>query len=298
VPEEILWFFKKRSVTIQYRRFLYYFTVNIALLAAICIAEAITMREEKLRQFLASAASRLFPSHVISMDVSVGRSPVSIPKQNKKRERNRPVHNPANTVEFLKDILVIIVIIITAAFVVASISADISDGLNTPEHTLSPDWIESLKWLGANSPDTGIDYYQSYDPSGFTYPSQAYGIMAVWDAGHWITVFSHRIPITNPFQDNLGGAKGTAAYFLSTNESKANPILEKPGGEYIITDSNMAVDSFTNLVPWQSSSVDISQYIKWFMVPDPGDSSHLLKESCKNKLINMGVHRVVSLPMK
>jgi len=273
----LVWSVVMLLVTIQYQRFLYYFTVNIALLAAICIAEAITMREEKIRQYLAPAASRLFPSHEMSMDVSVGRSPVSIPKQNKKREQKRTVRNPANTVDSLKDILVIVVIIITAAFVVASVSADISYGLNTPEHTLPPDWIESLKWLGANSPDTGIDYYQSYDASGFTYPSQAYGILAVWDAGHWITVFSHRIPITNPFQDNLAGAKGTAAYFLSTNESKANPILEKLGGEYIITDSNMAVDSFTNLVPWQSSSVDISQYIKWFMVPDPGDSSHLLK---------------------
>jgi dolichyl-diphosphooligosaccharide--protein glycosyltransferase len=101
--------------------------------------------------------------------------------------------------------------------------------------------------------------------------------MAVWDAGHWVTVLSHRIPITNPFQDNLRGVQGTAAYFLSTNESEANTILRNFGGEYVITDSNMAVDTFTNLVPWQSGSVDISPYIKWFMKPDTIDPSHLLK---------------------
>ena len=55
---------------------------------------------------------------------------------------------------------------------------------------------------------------------------RSYGIMAVWDAGHWITFFAHRLPITNPFQDNLGGPQGTAAFFLAENESKANSILK------------------------------------------------------------------------
>ncbi|MDO8872339.1 MAG: oligosaccharyl transferase, archaeosortase A system-associated [Methanoregula sp.] len=273
----VVWSVVMLLMTIQYQRFQYFFTVNIALLAAICIAEALTMREEKLRQCLASVTSRLFPSRGISTNIPKDKSFGSIPKKNKKREQKRPVHNPANTVESLKDILLIIVIIITAAFVVSSLSQDIGYVLATPGHTLSPDWIDSLKWLGANSPDTGIDYYQSYDAKGFSYPSQAYGILAVWDAGHWITVFSHRIPITNPFQNNLDGANGGAAYFLSTNESKANPILEKLGGKYIVTNSDMAVDTFTNLVPWQSGTVDISQYIKWFMMPDTGDSSYLLK---------------------
>ncbi|MCX6688162.1 MAG: oligosaccharyl transferase, archaeosortase A system-associated [Methanoregula sp.] len=273
----IIWSIVMLLVTIQYQRFQYYFTVNIALLAACCIAETFTIREEKIRQCLAPVMSRLFPSHAISSCMPGDNAPGSTSKQNKKREQKRPVRKPANTIESLKDILVIIVIITTAAFVVVSLSQDISYGLATPAHTLSPDWIESLKWLGANSPDTGVDYYRSYDATGFTYPAQSYGIMSLWDTGHWITVFSHRIPITNPFQDHLGGATGTAAYYLSTNETKANAILQKLGGNYVITDSKMAVDTFTNLVPWQSGSVDISPYIKWFMVPDIHDTSRLLK---------------------
>jgi dolichyl-diphosphooligosaccharide--protein glycosyltransferase len=39
----------------------------------------------------------------------------------------------------------------------------------------------------------------------------------------------------------------------------------------------MAVDRFTNLVPWVSGSVDMSHYIKWFLVPDKQDNSHLKK---------------------
>jgi dolichyl-diphosphooligosaccharide--protein glycosyltransferase len=101
--------------------------------------------------------------------------------------------------------------------------------------------------------------------------------MAVWDAGHWITFFAHRPPITNPFQDNLGGATGTAAFFLSENESKATGILAAYRGRYVITDSTMAVDRFTNLVPWATGSVDISPYIKWFLLPEAEDRSHLKK---------------------
>src|SRR5665647_2109481 len=37
----------------------------------------------------------------------------------------------------------------------------------------------------------------------------------------------------------------------------------------------MAIDTFTNLVPWQSNSVDISPYIKWFMLPDFNNPSQL-----------------------
>ncbi|MFA4824292.1 MAG: oligosaccharyl transferase, archaeosortase A system-associated [Methanoregula sp.] len=273
----VVWSVVMLLLTIQFQRFQNYFTVNIALLAAICIAETLTIRKEKILQCLEPVRCRILPSGEISKDIPGDKNPVSIPKLNKKRDQKRPVHNLANRIDILKNILVIIVILTTAAFIVASLSQDIDYGLKTPDHTLSPDWIESLKWLGANSPDTGVDYYQSYDASGFTYPAQSYGVMAIWDAGHWITVFSHRIPIMNPFQNNLEGANGGAVYFLSTNESKANTLLQNFGGKYIITDSKMAVDTFTNLVPWQSGSVDISSYIKWFMIPDTRDSSHLLK---------------------
>src|SRR4030042_6797218 len=101
--------------------------------------------------------------------------------------------------------------------------------------------------------------------------------MAVWDAGHWITFFADRIPITNPFQDNIRGDSGAAAYFLSQNESQAVEILQSLGGKYVITNSDMAVDTFTNLVPWPGGSVDISPYIKWFLVQDSENPTRLYK---------------------
>jgi len=85
------------------------------------------------------------------------------------------------------------------------------------------------------------------------------------------------MPVANPFQDNLGGKSGTAAFFLSDNETQANHILQKFRGRYVITDSTMAVDRFTNLVPWISGSADISSYIRWFLVADSKDIAHLVK---------------------
>jgi dolichyl-diphosphooligosaccharide--protein glycosyltransferase len=47
--------------------------------------------------------------------------------------------------------------------------------------------------------------------------------------------------------------------------------------EDTITNSDMAVDTFTNLVPWPAGSVDISPYIKWFLKPDPANPAQLHK---------------------
>ena len=218
---------------------------------------------------------RISTPDISGVDTSGTNTPAK--KKDKKKETKHPVKNPVKFSETLKDLTVLTVVFLTIGLFVFSLSQDIQYGFNTPQHEISPDWTESLSWLETHSPQTGIDYFTSYEARGFTYPPESYGIMAVWDAGHWITFFAHRIPISNPFQDNLRGNSGAAAYFLSQNESQADEILHSLGGKYVITNSDMAVDTFTNLVPWPGGSVDISPYIKWFMVQDSSDPSRLLK---------------------
>jgi dolichyl-diphosphooligosaccharide--protein glycosyltransferase len=264
-------------LTIRFQRFAYFFTVNVVMLAAICIAEPFSWKDNTIIRYLNTVFSRIFRGPVSQPDAEYNPAKKPVPKKEKKNTPKRTDRNPVHYTERIKDLAVISILILTIGLFVMSIYTDIQFGIDTPYREISPDWIESLEWLQENTPATGIDYYKQYDMQGFSYPSQSYGIMAVWDAGHWITFISHRIPITNPFQDNLAGSKGAAAFFLSTNESKADDILEDFGGKYVITDSNMAVDSFTNLVPWQGGSVDISPYIKWFVKPDATDSSRLLK---------------------
>jgi dolichyl-phosphooligosaccharide-protein glycotransferase len=273
----LVWSLVMLLLTIRFQRFVYYFTVNVVMLAAICIAEPFSWKDDPIIQYLNTIFFRLFKPQISPPDAENIPSKKSVSKKEKNKIFKGTQKNPAQFKDRLKDLAVISILILTIGLFASSIYADVQFGLSTSYREISPDWIESLEWLQENTPATGIDYYKQYDVSGFSYPSQSYGIMAVWDAGHWITFISHRIPITNPFQDNLAGPKGAAAFFLSTNESNADTILEDFGGKYVITDSNMAVDSFTNLVPWQGGSIDISPYIKWFVKPDSTDSSRLLK---------------------
>jgi dolichyl-phosphooligosaccharide-protein glycotransferase len=275
----LVWSVVMLLLTIRFQRFQYYFTVNVVILSAICIAEPIGWKQDTIVRYFAAITSRLFKSMFYPNNAGGDNSRNNLPttKKDKKKETKRPVKSPVNYLGTLKNLTVVAIVILTIALIAFSLFQDIQYGFNTPQHEISPDWIESFAWLETNTPMTGIDYFTSYEARGFSYPQESYGIMAVWDAGHWITFFAQRIPITNPFQDNLRGNTGAAAYFLSQNESEADPILQSLGGKYVITNSEMAVDTFTNLVPWPSGSVDISPYIKWFMVRDSNDPSRLQK---------------------
>jgi dolichyl-diphosphooligosaccharide--protein glycosyltransferase len=273
----LIWSLFMLLLTIRFQRFAYFFTVNVILLCAICITESMSGSEDIFFRYwsgIVSPAPDSSRSPVETDSENSRKKPVSAKKDFRKINKSS-VKSPADKTSFLKNSLIFSVLLLTAAMLTISLSQDIAYGLSTPEHEISDDWKESLSWLQSNTPETGVDYYKSYESGSFSYPAESYGVLSVWDAGHWITFFSHRIPVTNPFQDNLGGMSGAAAYFLSQNESQANDILHTLGGKYVITNSEMAIDTFTNLVPWQSNSVDISPYIKWFMLPDAKNPSRL-----------------------
>ncbi len=122
-------------------------------------------------------------------------------------------------------------------------------------------WIDALTWLGSNSPDPGIDYYQNYPREGFKYPGEAYGVMSWWDYGHMVTYFAHRIPNTNPFQSGVQGGTGGAAFFMSGNETNAMKILNIRGSRYVITDYPMATTKFWAIAMWNNSIIRTSPYI-------------------------------------
>jgi len=272
----LIWSLVMLLVTIRFQRFAYFFTVNVVVLAAICIAEPLTWRDS-MAWYRSAVFSRFFtvpPSPTDAGSDTPKKNP-SAAKQEKKKAVKHPAKKTFRHFDTLKIFTVLVIVILTVGLIVFTAAQEIKYGLDTPQNEISRDWIDSLEWMQTGTPETGVDYLGSYDSPGFTYPSESYGIMALWDAGHWITFFAHRIPVTNPFQDNLGGPEGTAAFFLNLNESKANTIIGKLGGKYIVTDSKMAVDTFTNLVPWQSNSVDISPYIKYFLEPDSNDVTRL-----------------------
>jgi dolichyl-phosphooligosaccharide-protein glycotransferase len=263
-------------LTIRFQRFVYYFTVNVVLLAAICISEPLSWQENYIARYWSTAFGWFSRSRESPPETGAN-LPAKKTSKSSKKDKKSATKDPVKTMQrdTLKNFVVLAIVLLTIGLVAESITQEIEYGLATPQHEIPHDWIESLEWMQSDTPPTGVDYYKSYDALQFTYPTGSYGIMALWDAGHWITFFAHRIPITNPFQDNLAGKVGTAAFFLNTNETKANTIISRLGGKYVVTDSKMAVDTFTNLVPWESNSVDISPYIKYFLIPDTSDANKL-----------------------
>jgi len=96
-----------------------------------------------------------------------------------------------------------------------------------------PAWNETLGWMEDNTPhegeyggaDNAMEYYGTFEKSeDYDYPDGAYGVISWWDYGHWITVMGERIPTANPFQQ---GANEAANFLLSTNESRANTVLDR-----------------------------------------------------------------------
>jgi oligosaccharyl transferase (archaeosortase A-associated) len=257
-------------LTIRFQRFQYYFTINITLLSALCITEP-------FRWDLDAVLRRMPPGLGMRGDKPSPEKQPLHEKQAKKKRSAPAIKNPVGTAGMLKLACLAAVCILTVTHIGLSLSRDFHYAITPGDRVIPPDWLESLEWLRTGTPDPGIGYFDEYNSRNYTAPPDSYGILAVWDAGHWITFFSHRTPVTNPFQDNLGGESGTAAFFLSDNETQATGILKNFRGRYVITDSTMAVDRFTNLVPWKSGSVDISQYIKWFLIADPQDTPHLKK---------------------
>jgi dolichyl-diphosphooligosaccharide--protein glycosyltransferase len=274
----LIWSVVMILLTIRYQRFDYYSTVNIVLLSAICITESFRWQDTCVRARVSALVSWIIPASSAGSGAGgIQKKTHEVPERSGKKKKNSQPEDKREATGTLKVVCLALVLILTVVLIGVSIYKDLDLGLTTPARELSPDWIESATWLGNTTPATGVDYFGEYPSSGYSYPNSSYGVMASWDAGHWVTFFAHRIPITNPFQDNLAGSTGAAAYFLAQNESQANSILAGLGGRYVIVDSNLAVDTFTNLVPWSDGSTDISPYITWFMLPEPGNTRTLDK---------------------
>ncbi|MDP2729846.1 MAG: oligosaccharyl transferase, archaeosortase A system-associated [Dehalococcoidales bacterium] len=115
-------------------------------------------------------------------------------------------------------------------------------------------WVSSLRWLKENTPEPLGDpdaYYALLSSSGggFQYPESAYGVLAWWDYGYWISRIAHRLPNANPSQ-GPGAVTDVASFFLSKDEKSASEIVQKLGSAYVIVDYETALSKFWAIVTW------------------------------------------------
>ncbi|MDK2915944.1 MAG: dolichyl-phosphooligosaccharide-protein glycotransferase [Euryarchaeota archaeon] len=229
----IIWSITILIATVQHLRFEYYLAVNLALLAAVFTAWALDYGLAKTAAALKNTKRTAFPWPEITV--------------------------------------VALAVLLTGTLAGASAASNFNYARHIDAFvTLDDDWRDALEWMGANTPDPGVDYYTIYAPDDFRYPAESYSVMSWWDYGHWITFIAQRIPVTNPFQDHVNRAAG---FFLATSEATADAARIKAGSRYIITDGNMAAGGFPNIAYWRDTTAGVDPYAAGLLVPVPGSKS-------------------------
>jgi dolichyl-phosphooligosaccharide-protein glycotransferase len=274
-----IWTLVILAATIQHLRFEYYFVVNMALLSSIGIVLCIESTLGFMKRYdgdstgaKASGEKKEFPSK---------KSDAKKIQRGNKREINAKSRNNIlflnnNQRKLMGSIIIVGILLIAISAITISIRNDLTYS-TAPDRLINQSWIETMEWLNFNTPDPGIDYYLSYSKAGFSYPPQSYGIISWWDYGNYITYIAKRIPVTNPFQDNLAGSRGVAAFFLSDSEVNATKIINKLGARYVITDTSTATEKFPAITDWYNPNPNGQVYIQSFFQKNPPNANQLLQ---------------------
>lgn len=247
--------------TWQHVRYEYYLAICIALLAAVCVSFAFDLAAGDLSRI----AARSLPAGD-AKDTAARKKAAKGKKQH---------HAPADPAGYARPAVLALVVIIALMFVYTAVSVNYTN-VSSIRAQMSTDWRESAEWLSNNSPDPGVGYLSINSRDTFTFPAQAYGVMSWWDYGHVITYIGKRIPNANPFQQGVAGANGSAAYFVSTSEDRANAILDNDGTRYIITDSMMddvINGKFHAMATWDNSTAGLDPYVQTFYVHSQDNAS-------------------------
>jgi hypothetical protein len=117
-------------------------------------------------------------------------------------------------------------------------------------------WCSALSWMKDNTPEPFGNpdaYYQRLAlplaGENSTYAESAYGVLAWWDYGYWITRMAHRIPNANPSQDPTAVLR-VATCFTAQDESPANKIAQELGTGYVIIDYETVGGKFWAVATW------------------------------------------------
>ena len=231
----VVWSLVILAATLGQRRFAYYFAINVALLTGYF--------SWLILQFAGFRETAAEPVE----------APEKVERKAKRKKRRgggfRPTTSRANMA------LGAIVVFFLSFF------PNFGGAINTASHAVfAPDdaWCESLSWLKENTADPFGNpdfYYELCEPppqgEDYKYPDSAYGVMAWWDYGHWITRISHRLPNHAP---GGGRSAAVARCFIAQDEASADEIVDKLDSRYVIIDHATATTKFYALATWAGSS--------------------------------------------
>lgn len=206
----VVWSLCTLGLSLAQRRFSYYYAVNVSLLTA-CLAYTVLKR---------AGLNEVFTS---------AREKVAGPTGIRKLTRG----------------------LVLAGVMLLVIAPNVPPALATVKQVpFAPDdaWVETLNWLRGNSPPPlGANdlYYKAVEKTNpgqyYDYPEAAYGVMAWWDYGHWITRIAHRLPNHAP-----GGGRSprVAECLLAQEEATSAMLTSELDSLYVIADYTTAIYRF------------------------------------------------------
>jgi len=248
----VVWSLVILAATLGQRRFAYYLVVNVALLSGYLSWQI--LRLAGFKEWTTKAAE-------IPRKVEGGKAKL-------KKRRKGGFHI---TISHINMSLAVIVVFFVVLFPnIGPANATASRARFAP----SDAWCSSLSWLKENTPDPFGDpdfYYELHEPpppgESYKYPESAYGVMAWWDYGYWITRIAHRLPNANPSQNPVVIAK-VANFFTSQDENSAQEIVQEMGSSYIIIDYDTVIGKFWAIATWAGK--EKGEFFDVYYVPQQG----------------------------
>ncbi len=261
--------------TVQHVRYEYYLAVNIALLAGIVVSFALELGGRDLAALVGLGVERTkaVPEPAPEPDRKAGKKggkkagkAAATGKKPAGKKPARPSFSAAGAALVIGVLAVTLLFAYLSAFPVdldGNRQSDFVTSYSTATaqvNRMNPDWKEALEWMRNATPATGMEMTRLYEKEGFSYPDEAYGVMSWWDYGHLITYVGERIPNANPFQQGVAGPDGAAAYFVSTNETESDRILDAKQTRFVVTDIEMAVTKFWAMATWYNTTAQTAPY--------------------------------------
>lgn len=270
VPERvffILWSLAIFIITVQQRRFDYYFTINAALLTGyigVMLYLLVLLAINYLRTKDTACLWRQIQD-ASGLEAAPQRVQAPVLPAAKKKKMKQPNISPGKS--YLSHGLAVLLVFFIVVFPGLGSSLGIAKAAS---FVPSDAWCAALTWLKTDSPEPFGDpdaYYRMYQPpppgETFDYPSTAYGVMSWWDYGYWITRIAHRIPITNPSQYPEPIIL-TSGVFLSQSETSAQDVVKEFKTGYVIVDNTMVNTKLWAIAQWNGQ--DRSDYYGTYYV--------------------------------
>jgi dolichyl-diphosphooligosaccharide--protein glycosyltransferase len=247
--------------TIQHSRFEYYSAVLVVIAAAAALGYAFLLDTPDTGEKAGAKPPR-------------DRKGKKEPKKREAASREKAGKGMLSGLEGTGTSLVLACMVV---FCGVSLISDYSIATTTTKNSLIPSqWTEILEWVDGVAPGESVTYLGPYEGDNWTYPAGSYSVLSWWDYGHWITYLSKRIPVTNPFQDNVGIS---SSFFFAESEDTANRIADGLDARYIITDWKMVDSKFPSMVAWYRSTVpgnvvpDDYYYQEFHLPPTQGQTN-------------------------